>query len=62
MTEYARLSMAPTKDEHDAVVARKGRPFTDYHMREVRPVDDDSSSAALTPHERVIADSRRATA
>lgn len=50
-------SIAPTKDQHDAVVARRGRPFTDSGMREAGlPVDDTVSSLSIV--DRVIADSR----
>lgn len=46
MTEYARLAHAPTKSEHDAVVTRRGRNYTDHPMREARPVDNDTTDSA----------------
>ena len=61
MTEFTRLLHAPTKDEHDAVVARKGRNYTDNPMREARPVDNDDTDSGLSTVDRVIADARRAT-
>jgi len=57
---FERIQMAPTKEEHDAVVARKGRPYTDNGMRHARQIDDDSASAPMTALDGVIADSRRA--
>jgi hypothetical protein len=39
---------APTKEEHDAIVAMRGRPYTADPMREARPVDvHDTSSPSL---------------
>ena len=32
--------MTPTKEQHDAVVAAKGRPYTDKGMRSRRTADD----------------------
>jgi len=58
VTEFTRLTYAPTKDEHDAVVARKGRPFTDTGMREARRIDNDATDSGLSLIERVAADAR----
>ena len=32
--------MSPTREQHDAVVAAKGRPYTDTGMRSRRTADD----------------------
>ena len=60
MTEYARITVGVTKAQHDAVVAVKGRPFTDHHMRQTRQVDDDATDSGLSIIDQVIADHRRA--
>ena len=58
MPEFVKLTHAPTREEHDAVVARKGRPYTDTGMRAVR-LDDADIPANLSLVDQVIADSRR---
>ena len=55
MTEYANIARTVTKAEHDAIVARKGRPFTQSPMRHARPVDDDASSSGMTALDRAVA-------
>ena len=52
--------IAPTREQHDAAVARRGRSYTDLHMRNARPADDDATDSGLSLIDRVIADSRRA--
>jgi len=39
---------APTREEHDAVVAAKGRPYTDHGMRPVKAdVDGEQSQPTV---------------
>lgn len=50
----------PTKSEHDAIVAMRGRPFTDDGMRPAKTESD--AGDGETTHsiiDRVIAQSRR---
>ena len=52
--------MAPTKSQHDAVVAAKGRPYTDRGMRRRRPSDEFAAEfAGLTIAEEYINNYRK---
>ena len=37
--------MAPTKEQHDALVAARGRNYTDRPMRRARIADNDETSS-----------------
>lgn len=50
---------APTRAEHDATVAARGRNYTDSAMRHARQHDDDNTDSGLSMADRVIADTRR---
>ena len=52
--------MAPTKEQHDAIVAAKGRPYTDRGMRSARSADDISDTAGLTIIDEYVNHSRKA--
>ena len=49
----------PTKAQHDAVVAAKGRSYTEPPMRHARQHDDDNTDSGPSMVDRVIADTRR---
>lgn len=38
---------APTKEEHDLIVAMRGRPYTADPMKEANPGDIDTTSLSL---------------
>jgi hypothetical protein len=52
---------APTKEQHDAIVAMRGRPFTDDGMRPAKTESDagDPDVATGSIIDRVIANARR---
>jgi hypothetical protein len=56
--DQRRYSCAPLKHEHDAIVARKGRPYTDTGMRATRQPDNDATDSGLSIIDQAIADSR----
>lgn len=45
MTDHRRIELALTKEEHDFIVALRGRPVTDPHMREARRYIDDGTDS-----------------
>jgi len=49
---------APTKAEHDAIVAARGRNLTDDPMREARPVDTDTTSSPSLIDQYIHIDSK----
>ena len=57
-TSLRQYELAVTKDEHDAIVAMRGRNLTDGPIRRhAAPVEPDPGPSSIV--DRVIADTRR---